>query len=224
MSTARDSNVAPAGDPPIHAADEVHVMTALVILALLALWVAVGVLVWRLLLGKRLRSGVARIGGLIAFLAVWTIGPWVDDIWGVRKFDALCRSLPPITFHGPVKVGAGAFYDSDGRPRFAPDDDLSASTGPWSAEFRQLFGWRDETVEVSSTPIPIFETRTTHYDKRNNDPVVEQRLLGSKGGWIRRVTGLASLMPLTCPARGSFPKASNWVEFKPGGQGSSRKG
>lgn len=196
-------------------------MSALLIMAVGALWFLVGLAVWKGLMRRLfVQKTVIRWMALAVFLAAWLVGPWVDEILGVAAFKRLCDGLPPIAFFGPVSVGPGIFFDDFGHPRFAAHDDLSSSTGPFGAEFDRLFQSRREWKRVSSFPIPVFDNPTTYYDTRNDRPVLTIPYRASPGGWLRRVTGFGSDAPSVCPRRGTLPRTAQWIRFdrsNPGG-------
>jgi hypothetical protein len=189
-------------------------MIVLTLIIIAGLWLAFGFLVWRTFIRKRIATPVVRGIALVGFLAVWMVGPWLDEILGVQRFERFCAEMPPIKFYGPVVVGPGAFFDTEGRAKFSERDDLSGSLGPFGKGFEKLFATRDEWKQVATFPIPIYDNPVTHFDKRNGQTVVVKPYRASPGGWIKRATGWGYHAPLVCPVLGEFPKTAQWVRFQ----------
>jgi hypothetical protein len=183
------------------------------LLIFIGLWAAVGFVLWRWLIRPRLHSRSALV--LVTLLAgvVWFVGPIADELLGARQFKRLCDEMPPVEFYGPVPIGPGAFFDESGRPRWRTNDEFSRIRIR-SKEWERVIGTRQEDTLISKWPFPVFELKTTDYERATGRPVFISRMRGAAGGWLKRVSGLGSISPYQCPSKGSYPADETWIRFK----------
>jgi len=187
-------------------------MSALILLGVMAIWVALGWLLWKVLLQKRLHGKAARSVFAAAFLVAWGIAPWVDEILGAAQFDRACAAMQPIKFNGPVSIGAGPFFDEAGRPKWRTGDEFS-SIYQRTRAFEQLFEEREEVTRISRWPIPIKLRRNHYFVRSTGAPLIEATSLTSPGGWLKRSSGWGTHAPYQCPPKGGFVREEQWIKF-----------
>ncbi len=188
-------------------------MSAVVLIAIGAVWLSLGMLIWTRLLRHWIAKPILRWILLMFFLALWMVGPWIDEILGAREFKRLCDEMPPIKFYGPVGVGPGVFFDENGRAKWRDRRDFEDRRRPFWAESEKLFGHRNEWKQVASFPVPIYDNPDVYFDRTNGSPVLVAPYRASPGGWIKRVTGWGSHAPYVCKQTGRFPGREEWLTF-----------
>jgi hypothetical protein len=187
-------------------------MSALILLGVMAIWVALGWLLWKALFQRRVRGKAARNALAAAFLAAWGIAPWADEILGAMQFDRACAAIQPIKFSGPVSVGAGPFFDEAGRPKWRTGDEFS-SIYQRTRAFDQLFEQRDAITQLARWPIPITLRRNQYFVRSTGAQLIEDTSLTSPGGWLKRNSGWGTHAPYQCPAKGGFVPEEQWIKF-----------
>ena len=90
-------------------------MSALILLVVVAMWAALGFLLWKRLVRPRVRSPVALYVATAGLILRWFVGPVADEILGAREFKRLCDETPEMKFYGPIAIGSGSFFDERGR-------------------------------------------------------------------------------------------------------------
>jgi hypothetical protein len=188
-------------------------MIGLIILIVVAVWAALGYVLWKVFVHRFVRSLWLKIPLTILLAAIWFVGPVLDEILGAREFDRLCAEIPAVKFHGPVAIGPGVLFNEQGNPRWKNADEFSAIKRNTKV-FEQLFDQRQERTKLTVWPIPIFEARSTYFARATGQPVVESFHRGSAGGWIKRATGWGSHAPYQCHAKGNFPRDEQLIAFK----------
>jgi hypothetical protein len=165
-------------------------MSAVILIVIVGLWFAFGLLVWRTFIRKRIATPMVRGVALIGFLAIWMVGPWLDEILGAREFERFCADLGPTGFYGPVSVGPGVFVDEEGRPKWQGRDDFMLKFWAKPA-WKAIFEKREEHVSISRWPMPIVESRALTTERATGRLVWEWRGRYSPGGWIKRLLNAA---------------------------------
>lgn len=188
-------------------------MSALILLVIGALWLWLGVLNWRAVIRKRIAKPVVRGIALVAFLAIWMIGPLLDEILGARQFERLCAEMSPIEFYGPVAVGVGTFFDEQGKSKWKSRDDFALNFWEKPA-WKEIFVNRDEYEVISRWPMLIAESRTVTIDRRSGRVIKVWRARYSPGGWIKRLAGWGGHAPYQCPPRDQSPNVDDWIVFR----------
>lgn len=189
-------------------------MIGLVLLLAGAAWLAAGLLVWRLLVAKRIKKPVIRHVFTVAFAAVWLVAPWIDEILGVEKFKQLCSEMPESEYYGPVIVGPGNFFDEQGRRKWKDRDEFVLSV--WNKRnWNAIFEVKEEYEVLERWPILIAESRTLTTERGTDRLIYKWRSRYSPGGWIKRGTGWGSHAPYQCPGRGTTPEVDQWIVFNP---------
>jgi hypothetical protein len=187
-------------------------LSALLILAVGAMWLGIGWAIWRGLIRRTIGRPLVRVPALVAFLAVWMIGPWVDEILGAREFERLCSEMPPRRFTGPVAVGPGEFFTEGGLRKWKDENDFGRL---WNRDaWKAIFSRRDEHQFLARSPVPVVEDRWQIIERESGRVVYESRARYSPGGWIKRTTGWGSHAPYQCPPRGNAPREDQWLIFK----------
>ncbi|MBL8372257.1 MAG: hypothetical protein JNK28_12795 [Burkholderiaceae bacterium] len=133
-------------------------MIGLTFLAIGLLWLAFSVFVGRKLprwLGIRNPAGKWAV--TVAAVAVLLIGPFVDEIVGMRQFERLCKE------RAVVWVGPGAEKVTAAKKAATKQEDLS---GYW---------------------IPIHSRKVVYLDAASGIPFLGYETLSTKGGRIARV-------------------------------------
>lgn len=122
---------------------------------------------------------VLLIVGVLCALAL------TDEIIGKFQFDRLCDKAKAITYAGAVPVGYD-FYSREGRwlltlPKAPPEQKKKAA-----AAYQKLVKW--ELVQISRTSewIPIGQTDTRIFDRRNGVLLASFSAYGTRGGWVSR--------------------------------------
>lgn len=179
----------------------------------IAVWCGLGVLAWRVLLSRRIEgAGLRTVLGL-AFWSAWLIGPVADELIGKQYFNRACDALPPAEFFGPVRIGAGVFFDNEGRRRWSDEKEfyeIRRATNQWN----KLFDWRDERVVLVAFPMQIAQVKTTIYHVESGKPSVASYSIQSQGGWIRRATSQVGVsVGYVCHSGGSWPRDEDRIAF-----------
>lgn len=187
-------------------------MSALILLGVMAIWVALGWLAWKVLFHRRLQGRAVRPFLAVAFLCAWCIAPWLDEILGAQRFERACETMPPIKFMGSVSIGAGPFFDETGRPKWRTSDEFS-SIYQRTRAFDQLFEQRDNSALVERWPIPIEQRRNQYFVRGTGALLIESTSLTSSGGWIKRSSGWGVHAPYQCPPKGGFFPRELWIKF-----------
>jgi hypothetical protein len=179
-------------------------VSALILLVVILVWVRIGFVLWRWLIRPRIKSPRVLAPATLALAGIWLVGPILDEILGAIEFARACREMPEVKFYGPVAVGPGAFFDDQGKPRWANDDEFSAIKRN-SKDWYQIFDERQEWTQLRRWPIPIFQSRTVYYVRSTGQPSVDSYYRTSPGGWINRIMDWGTQAPYQCPRRGGFP-------------------
>lgn len=203
-------------------------MSALVLLLTIGLWFGLGWLIWRSIISHRVSGTTVRIPLGIVLAGIWLVAPWGDEWLGAREFKRLCHEMPEVKFYGPVAVGAGAFYDSQGQRRLwayrevldgkspFPNGDFKLASvegrkfdNAWELEFKRA----TLSQRIQNWPIPVSEEVTTYVHAATGKLVREDRWLGSPGGWIKRLSGWGDHAPYSCAKQGTSYPNEVWIKF-----------
>jgi hypothetical protein len=122
---------------------------------------------------------VLLVCGVLCALAL------ADEIIGKFQFDRLCDKAKAITYAGAVPVGYD-FYSREGRwlltlPKAPPEAKKKAA-----AAYQSLVKWELVQIQRTSEWIPIGQTDTRIFDKRNGVLLASFSAYGTRGGWISR--------------------------------------
>ncbi len=195
-------------------------MMALCVLAVIFIWALLGFTLWSRLVKPYVYSTILRACLTLLLAAVWFVGPVLDEILGTREFDKLCAEMPSIKFYGPVAVGAGVFFDEQGRPKWKNSDEFAAIVRK-SGESNRMFGepdeWkkivagREERRTIRKWPMPIIEMHTVYFERATGKIILESFARYSAGGWLRRLVGIGDYQ---CPIKGRYPNEEEWIFYK----------
>ena len=185
-------------------------MIALSALIVLFIWAWLGFILWRRLIHPYIQRPKLKVFLTLLLTVAWFVGPVLDEILGARHFEQLCREMPPIKFYGPVAVGAGVFFDEQGRPKWKNRDEfwkLERTTGG----IDNVISSKSDRYLLSEWPMPIVERRSKYFEIKSGTPVVESFARYSPGGWLRRFIGIGDYQ---CPSKGKFPRNEEFIVFK----------
>lgn len=203
-------------------------MSALVFLALTGVWLWLGRAIWRMTLARLIVNAFVRRGLGLALAAVWLAAPWADEWLGAREFERLCDAMPEVKFHGPVSVGAGSFFDEQGRRLLWTQREIEAGLSPFPtgdvklayAEGRKFesameleFKRTTTSRRVRDWPVPVIEDVTTHVHVATGKVTREDHWLGSPGGWIKRLFGWGSHAPYSCSKQSTPYPRELWISY-----------
>jgi hypothetical protein len=189
-------------------------MLGLILLAVAGAWIGLGYLILDRVLKPMFMktSRFVRIPTFIVLTIAWLVGPWIDEPLAGRAFAIACDQMPHLRFHGPLALGAGAYFDEHGNRKWKTSDEFFAikrSTKDWD----NAFGLRQERTRVQDWPAPVVQVHSTYYSKKTDLPVVEAFHRISPGGWLKRTTGWGSHAPYQCARKGHFPSDEEMVSF-----------
>ncbi len=177
-----------------------------------SIWFFIGRFIWRKTFKQFIRHQPTLIIVTLLLIPVWFVGPFMDEILGAPKFEALCQQLPPVSFSGPVDVGPGKFFDENGKPRWNDVQDFMIH---FKKDWNELFDSRDSWPLITNWPMPIGEYHYEIFEKKTGHVVVLSRTILSPGGWVRRVLGFSLMFrSYSCTDRG-FPHAWELLRFNP---------
>lgn len=187
-------------------------MIALMILIVFGIWCVIGWNVCGSLVVRRVQRPLLRWSLIPVFWIVWFVGPIADEIIGGRIFDAECARLPEKKFFGPVHIGAGAFFDEAGAPRWNNEREFT-NIRIKTREWNRIFRWDDMEIQTMTFPVVIRRRETTLYHVASNAPVLTGTSLWSSGGWIDRT--LKPVLPSnwTCLSPGHWPDDRKLIIF-----------
>ena len=188
-------------------------MSGLLILIVAALWAVIGFALWKRLVRPHIHSSGRLFIATLVLAAIWFVGPVLDEILGARSFARACAEMPEVKFHGPLSIGAGAFFDDQGTPRWTNAEEFAAIKRKGSI-WNDLFGDRQEWIELSKWPIPIYQSHSTYFAKSTGTPMVESYYRTSPGGWIRRALQWSIQAPYQCIGSGRFPADEERIVFR----------
>ena len=188
-------------------------MSGLLILIVVALWAALGFVLWKWLIRPHIHSSGKLIVVSLVLAAIWFVGPVLDEILGAKSFEQACAEMPEVKFHGPLAIGPGAFFDEQGTPRWTNAEEFSAIKRNSKAWY-DLFDVREEVTRVQSWPIPIFQSHSIDFARASGKPIVESYFRISPGGWIKRALAWGTQGPYECPRGGRFPSDQEFLVFK----------
>lgn len=203
-------------------------MSALILLVVVAMWAALGFLLWKRLVRPRVRSPVALHVATAGLILLWFVGPVADEILGAREFKRLCDETPEMKFYGPIAIGSGWFFDERGQRKLWAQREIEEGNSPfpksditvahaegrrfqeaWQLEFKSS----QETHLIQILPIPVLEERLTYLHESTRQMVLVSYWRTSPGGWIKRLTGWGSHAPYQCPNRRNWPQEWNWIKY-----------
>ena len=197
-------------------------MSGLILLAGLGLWLVLGVYVLKRLIRRKTWPASARLLAAAGFLALWVLGPFVDEYLGQREFKRLCDETPDVQFTGPVSVGEGPFFDAQGKPKWADRkqfDAIAQEPVGWNANggrvkrWDQMFPKEQTTYRIANWPVPVLEQRSAFVYAPTGQVLLDSRWRGSPGGWLKRATGWGSHAPYQCGSRKRWPDDIEWITF-----------
>ncbi|MFR0690384.1 hypothetical protein ACLUTX_13370 [Enterobacterales bacterium AE_CKDN230030158-1A_HGKHYDSX7] len=185
-------------------------MIGVILVFAVAVWGWLGNKIWGIICNRYNLQVSFLIKSLL--LAIWVLLPFADHVIGYLYFEKMCSDLPEIKFYGPVKVGAGEFFDRYGNPKWKNNVELAELTRK-GKEWGSIFGIEAKDYIVASYPAPIYRRDTRKFDVRDYALLMEWSSLTSPGGWIARVTGLGSNAPYQCPRKGVAPQEKDMIIF-----------
>lgn len=188
-------------------------MSGLLILIVAALWAALGFALWKRLIRLHIRSSGKLIVVSMVLATIWFVGPVLDEILGAKSFERACAEMPGLKFHGPLAIGPGEFFDEQGTPRWTNAEEFSAIKRNSKAWY-DLFDDRQEWIELSNWPMPIYQSHSIYFAKSTGMPMVESYHRTSPGGWIKRVLQWGIQAPYQCIGSGQFPADEERIVFK----------
>ncbi|HPX60805.1 MAG TPA: hypothetical protein PLN25_03425 [Deltaproteobacteria bacterium] len=186
-------------------------MIGLIFFGAIFFWAWLGVKLWKRFIKPYVPS--TKLGTcLTLFLAaVWFIGPVFDEILGAWQFKQLCREMPSTKFYGPIAVGPGVFFDEQGQPKWKNSDEFSAIRRKTNVWEKEMFKFYDEGRTLRKWPMPIEEVHNVYLDRTTGKTTLESFARYSKGGWLRRFTGMGGYQ---CPIKGRYPRDEERIIFK----------
>jgi hypothetical protein len=203
-------------------------MIGLTILLVAALWASLGYWLGRMLTAGAKPSRLRSPWLAVPLLALWTLLPLADEIAGAMVFDRLCEQMPPVEFHGPVSVGAGRFFDADGKRILWTAEEVEQGKSPFDSKDREVI-WREHqkmnaafdhefktvktTAPVRTWPIPIFQHSVAYVQASSNKTVQLDKVLLSPGGWIKRAIGWGMHAPYTCSRQSGLRARIEWIKY-----------
>jgi hypothetical protein len=191
------------------------------------------VLLWRWIWSRRLKRAPLAMPWMVILAVAWMVGPWVDEIWGSWVFKRACEAMPEDIYNIPVAVGVGEFYDEHGNRRLWSYQEIRAGKSPHSpddlpfavdedkkfmAAFEREFVKSRNDSQIMWLPIPIVERVAQRVHRTSGVVVWKTWLVGSSGGWVKRLFGWGSHAPYTCvkPAKlnGKTALFHDYIKFK----------
>jgi len=120
-----------------------------------------------------------------------------DELVGRFQFERLCAKAAAITYAASVPVGY-ELYSREGRwlltlPKVNPELRRKAT-----AAYQSLARWDLTQISRTSEWIPIAQTDTRIFDKRNGVLLASFSAYGTHGGWVSRQLEKPLLMRAEC--------------------------
>ena len=159
---------------------------------LLVLIAAIAWLVISVLIAYRLarwpQSTWKKVAVFVGSSVALLVGPFLDEIVGVRQFESYCNAAENVTFHGTVPVGT-ELYTSEGQWRLAgpfPLANYDESTRLVTLADSRV-RWDHGTSTPVSAVVPMWQRHTRIYDAQSGKLLADWTSYSYRGGWLSRI-------------------------------------
>ena len=187
-------------------------MGGLILLFVLGVWFSI-VIILTSSLTTKMQAGILKKSIQVLLFALILVAPVADEIIGATIFKSECEALPPVKFYGAASIGEGYFFDSNGKPKWATDNEFEILRfSNDSKNYHELIKESETKQIIRKFPIEIKMTKQQYYGGQKHELILESISLLSYGGWIRHsMSGLFGF--ISCQSKGSYPKEQDWIKF-----------
>ena len=121
-----------------------------------------------------------KLVGFVAIAGLLISLPAADEIIGGFQLEKYCEGVDEIKIYGTIPVGE-ELYTENGTWRTGSTRE---ERNRLSAIYESFVRWEIESPRQVPGAIPIYETTTKLYDKKNGELLAEFRQYSTRGGWL----------------------------------------